>query len=213
MALLALGLLTSAAAPIISGSFLLLNVASFVYATRRGKFVLWQRLLEELELQGDELVLDVGCGRGGVLLMAAELLPRGRVAGIDLWRTVDQSGNHEQTTRRNAEMEGVADRVDLHTGDMTALPFDAESFDIVLSSLAIHNVKAAAARSQAIDEAVRVLRPGGTLVVADIRATGEYAERLRDLGMAAVSTRGVGWRGWYGGPWMATKVLTASKPS
>ncbi len=72
--------------------------------------------------------------------MAAQRLPRGRAVGVDVWSTKDQSGNAEQVTRQNAELEGVADRVELHTADMRKLPFDDGSFDVVVSSLAIHNV-------------------------------------------------------------------------
>jgi SAM-dependent methyltransferase len=210
--LLLIGVLNGAAGGVFGGLFMLASAASFVYATRRGKFVLWRALLRDLELEGGERVLDLGCGRGAVLTMAAALLPAGRVVGVDVWRTVDQSGNSEATTRRNAELEGVADRVELLTADMTKLPFDGETFDIVLSSLAIHNIKRPAGRSQAIDEAVRVMAPGARLVVADIGAASDYADRLRELGMADVALRGLGWRGWYGGPWMATRAVTARKP-
>jgi cyclopropane fatty-acyl-phospholipid synthase-like methyltransferase len=69
-------------------------------------------LLDSLDLRGDEHVLDLGCGRGAVLLMAAQRLTIGRAVGVDLWKTSDQSGNAEAATRRNADAEGVADRVD-----------------------------------------------------------------------------------------------------
>ncbi len=95
---------------------------------------------------------------------------------------------------------------------MQKLPFADDSFDVVLSSLAIHNIQDSSGRNQAINEAVRVLKPGGRLVIADFRAQ-QYAERLRELGMAQVSTRWLTWRFWYGGPWAATKVVSARKPS
>ena len=40
-----------------------------LYASLRGKFVVWCELLDELKLRGDERILDMGCGRGAVLLM------------------------------------------------------------------------------------------------------------------------------------------------
>ena len=95
---------------------------------------------------------------------------------------------------------------------MTSMPFDDASFDIVLSALAIHNIKDAGGRKKAIDEAVRVLKPGGRLRIADFRSTHEYVGRLRQLGIADSSERSLGWRYWYGGPWAATKLVTASKP-
>ena len=119
--------------------------AYYLHFTLRGKFLVWAELLDQLELRGDERILDLGCGRGAVLLMAAQHLTTGRAVGVDLWRRVDQSGNSEEATRRNAAAEGVADRVELHTADMTALPFADGSFDVVVSSLAIHNIGGAPA--------------------------------------------------------------------
>lgn len=94
---------------------------------------------------------------------------------------------------------------------MTALPFADASFDVVTSSLAIHNIPAGADRAKAVDEAVRVLRPGGTLVIADFRHTRIYADRCRKLGLVGVARRSLGWRFWYGGPPWATYLVTATK--
>ena len=121
---------------------------------------------------------------GAVLLMAAQHLTTGRAVGVDLWRTVDQSGNSAEATQRNAIAEGVADRVELHTGDMTALPFEDNRFDVVLSSLAIHNISGRAGREKAISEAVRVLRPGGRLLIVDVRGTRQYHAQLAGCTMS-----------------------------
>src|SRR5262249_61256291 len=113
------------------------------------------------DLTGDERLLDVGCGGGAVLRMAAGRLPGGRAVGVDVWSARDQSGNAEQVTRRNADLEGVADRVELHTADMRQLPFEDGSFDVVVSSLAIHNLSGAGERAKALREAARGPRQGG----------------------------------------------------
>lgn len=201
----------SAVAAFVVAAAMWLQVACYLYTSRTGKFRVWEDILDGLGLRGDERVLDLGCGRGAVLLAAAARVPDGRAVGVDLWKTSDQSGNAEDVTRANAEREGVADRVDLETGDMTALPFADGAFDVVVSSLAIHNITTAEGRAKAVDEAVRVLRPGGRLAIADIRATGEYEARLRERGMADVSRRGLGWRFWFAGPWMATTLVTATR--
>jgi arsenite methyltransferase len=203
----------NAGGPLLAAVFFLLSAAVYVYTTRSGKFAIWARLLRRAGLRGDERVLDMGCGRGAVLLMAARLLPAGRAVGLDLWRSVDQSGNTMEATLANAEAEGVRDRVELHTDDMRRMPFADGTFDVVLSSLAIHNIHPAEGRDQAVSEAVRVLRPGGRLLVADISATGAYAGRLRELGMEDVHRRPLGWRFWYGGPWMAASLVTARRPA
>lgn len=196
----------------IYGEWLLLSTASYLYSTRRGKFAVWAELLRGLGLNGDERILDLGCGRGAVLLLAAQLVPTGKAVGVDLWKASDQSGNRPEATLRNAEREGVADRVELHTGDMQALPFEDRTFDVVVSSLAIHNIPTPAGRARAIDEGVRVLKPGGKLVIVDFRATNEYVERLKQGGLRDVRQQTLDWRFWYGGPWAAAKLITASKP-
>ena len=188
------------------------SLADYLYASMFGKFSVWADLLIGLGLRGDERILDIGCGRGAVLLMAAKLLSGGRALGIDLWKTSDQSGNALEATSQNARLEGVADRVDLRTGDMRALPFQDESVDVILSSLAIHNVADAIGRARAIDEAVRVLRPGGRIVIVDINATREYEARLRERGMADVERRSLGPRMWFGGPWVRAALVRARKP-
>ena len=177
----------------------------------RGKFEVWARLLTGIGLRGDERVLDLGCGRGAVLLIAAKLVPHGNAVGVDIWRA-DQTGNSMQATQANAEAEGVADRVELHTRNMTDLQFPDESFDLVVSNLAIHNLPDNDARLSAIDEAVRVLRPGGHAVIADLALTRRYAASLEQRGMADVRRRDLGWRAWWGLPFFRTHAVTATKP-
>jgi arsenite methyltransferase len=183
----------------------------YLYATRSGKFVVWDRVLDGLRLRGDETVLDLGCGCGAVLLAAAKRLPRGRAIGVDLWRA-DQTHNSREATLSNAALEDVADRIEVHTADMTALPLADDSVDVVVSSLAVHNIPTHAGRRQALDEAVRVLRPGGRLAIADLWETRQHAAHLRDLGWRNVKRRNLGWRMWYGGPWFSTRLVTATKP-
>jgi SAM-dependent methyltransferase len=189
----------------------LANAGSFFYTTRRGKFLEWEQILDRLNLRGDEVVLDMGCGRGAVLTAVARRLTTGRVTGADIWSTKDQSGNAKEVALRNASLEGVSDRVDIETADMRSLPFADATFDLVVSSLAIHNIRSNNDRKQAVCEGFRVLRPGGRMVIADIRATAVYADTLQTLGALNVERHRLGWRFWWGNPIAATTLLTASK--
>jgi arsenite methyltransferase len=186
--------------------------ASIWRFSRRGKFEVWAALLTGLDLRGDERVLDLGCGRGAVLLAAAKLVPHGRAVGVDIWRA-DQTGNSIQSTLANADAEDVADRIELHTRDITDLQFPDASFDLVVSSLAIHNLPGKIARLSAIDEAIRVLRPGGRIVITDLFLTRLYATRLRQCGMANVKRQNLGWRAWWALPFLPTQAVTAIKPA
>jgi SAM-dependent methyltransferase len=95
--------------------------------------------------------------------------------------------------------------------DMTALSYPDESFDLVVSNLAIHNIHPAPGRLRALDEALRVLRPGGRLVIADINVAPDYRAHLVGRGLST-TLRPLGWRMWYGGPWVATTLVATSKP-
>lgn len=75
------------------------------------------------------------------------------------------------------------------------------------SALAVHNIPTGPGRNRAFGEAVRVLRQGGRLLVADFRHTADY---VRHLGPAATSRR-LGPDYWYGGPWAATTMITMTK--
>ena len=189
-----------------AGTVLLASTGVYLHTTLRGKLRSWERVLDQAGLHGNERLLDLGCGRGAVLIAAARRLPAGRAAGVDLW-TGDQSGNSPEATLANAAAAGVAGRVDVHTADMTALPFADASFDVVTSALAIHNIPSAEGRYRAVDEAMRVLRPGGQLLVADPPLMArKYAAHI-----GQGTLRGLGPGYWYGGPWLGITLLHAVK--
>ncbi len=141
------------------------------------------RALDMIPWRGDEHVLDVGCGRGLMLIGAAKRLTAGRAVGIDIWQAKDQSSNSPQGVRENANYEDVSGKVDIQTADMRSLPFVDRSFDVVVSHWAVHNLTSEADRNLAISEMNRVLRPGGRLILCDIAHRDAYLARLEDLGM------------------------------
>lgn len=191
------------------GALMAFGAVTFLFTTRRGKFQVWDELLRPL--RGDERVLDVGCGRGAVSLLAAQRLESGRVVAVDTWSAQGQTDNTEANFWRNAEAEGVKDKVEVRTADMRQLPFDDGTFDWVVSNLALHEVPKFEERAQAVRELARVLKPGGTLLLADTRDTNTYASTLEKAGLHGVNVRSLGPRAWYGGPWNATKLVTARK--
>ena len=199
----------------VASAMLLASFSIYLHTTRRGKFDVWAEVLCDLDLRGDEHALDMGCGRGAVMTMLARLVPHGKVVGLDLW-TSDQSGNHADATQRNLVAEGVSEWSELRTGDMLAMPFPDGSFDLVVSSMAIHNVDERNIRNhrrrlRAVDEAVRVLKPGGRLVIADFWSS-VYATHLRQQGLSSVEQRPLGWRFWYL-PGVGAGLVTAAKPA
>jgi arsenite methyltransferase len=141
------------------------------------------RLVAALALSGNERVLDAGCGRGLALIGCAKKLTTGKAVGIDWWSARDLSSNDPQATLTNAAAEGVADRVEVETGDIRRLPFSDASFDAVISMTVIHNIASSDGRDQALRELIRVLKPGGRIAIFDIWFTSHYKEVFQQAGM------------------------------
>jgi len=186
--------------------------AGYFYSTGPGKLSVWKELLDELGLRGDEHVLDIGCGRGAVLISAAHRLPRGHATGADIWRLRDQTGNSRAAAERNAMVEGVSERVEFFDADARDLPFPPDSFDVVLSNLTFSNIRGSEERARALREAVRVLRPGGQIRVVDDRAD-RNAPIFQSAGCVDVEVRHLDWRTSFGLPGHHMTLLLAKKPA
>jgi SAM-dependent methyltransferase len=145
-----------------------------VWSSKVGKRRERERLLDRIAWSGHERVLDVGCGRGLMLVAAARRLTDGTATGIDIWQSEDLSGNNPGATLENAVREGVRERVEVRTADMRKMPFPDATFDVVVSRAAIHNLYKPADRAKAIAEVARVLKPGAHALIADIRHGAEY---------------------------------------
>jgi arsenite methyltransferase len=161
----------------------LLLAGWMVWDSKVGKLWSRDRLLDGIHLRGDETVLDVGCGRGLLLIGAAKRLTTGKAVGVDIWNTEDLSGNRPEATLENARLEGVAERVEVKDGDARRLPFADGAFDVIVTKDALHNIYHAAERDTAVREIARVLRPGGRLFIGDVRHTGQYMRVLRECGL------------------------------
>ncbi len=102
---------------------------------------------------GDD-VLDIGCGTGRFTVPVA--------ARVHSTTALDISSTMLEQARETAAEKGVA--VDFVVGDMASLPFDNESFDVVISMLALMHVPRED-RQSVFSEVARVLRPGGRMLI------------------------------------------------
>jgi arsenite methyltransferase len=157
---------------------LLQGLAMIVYA-KIGKLRHRDRMLGRVNWTGHEIVLDVGTGRGLLMIGAAKRLTTGKAVGIDIWSKGDLSGNSPDKTLRNVELEGVSGRVEVKSEDATAMQFPDASFDVVLSNLCLHNIPSRQGRDQACREIVRVLKPGGKAIISDFKNTANYVAAFR----------------------------------
>src|SRR5947209_14859893 len=126
--------------------------AYMVWSSKVGKVREREKLLDLLPWTGGETVLDVGCGRGLMLVGAAKRLTTGKAVGIDIWQAADLAGNRPEAPLENAKREGVAERVEVRTADMRQIPFPDGTFDAVVSNVAIHNIYDAKERVRALAE-------------------------------------------------------------
>jgi arsenite methyltransferase len=166
-----------------AGSFFLLNAVGMIRYSRWGKLRLREQALGLVRWRGDERVLDVGCGRGLMLVGAARHLTTGQAIGVDRWVGGAVSGNRPDAALHNAALEGVAGRVEVKDGDARSLPFDGDSFDVVVSNFVVHEMDTRADRERMLREVVRVLKPGGQLVLVDFILTGEAVRVLQGNGV------------------------------
>ena len=85
----------------------------FIYYVNAGKLRLRDRLLSMVDWQGNETVLDIGTGRGLLMIGAAKKLTSAKCIGIDIGSQVDMHENNPKDTLKNAQLEGVSDKVEV----------------------------------------------------------------------------------------------------
>jgi SAM-dependent methyltransferase len=111
----------------------------------------------------NDLVLDAGCGAGRSTLALARLSDTLRVVALDRFDAPYIAGGGESLLRRNLELAGVSERVDIRRGDLLRLPFGDARFDCAASTHVLDHLGADA--PLALRELARVLKPGGRLLV------------------------------------------------
>jgi arsenite methyltransferase len=183
---------------LLAGLYFLNGGLGMLHYSKIGKLKLRDRLLNLIPWRGDEIVLDVGCGRGLLLAGAARRLTTGKAIGVDIWLPHAVSGNRPTAALENAAIEGVADRVEIKQGDVRQLPFEDASFDVAVSNFVLHEMNAAADREKMLREIIRVLKPGGRLALIDFIFTKECVDVLRRAGADNATRSRIGGLSFFG---------------
>ena len=189
-----------------AASFLIVGGLMLLYSLV-GKFRHRDRMLAKVAWTGAEQVLDVGAGRGLLLIGAAKRLTTGHATGIDIWNAEDLSGNGPEGLKTNIALEGVGERTTILSEDAQAMSFPGGTFDAVLSNLCLHNIYNRPGRDKACAEIARVLKPGGLAVISDYKHVKQYAAEFKKLGLQ-VKLFLPDWTGTF----PPLRILAARKP-
>ena len=165
------------------GSLSLGLCASMLAYSLLGKFNIRDRMLGAIRWRGDETVLDIGTGQGLLAVGAAKRLRNGTVTALDNWDVPACSSNNFELAQRNAELEGVQDRLELRSGDACNIGFVDNSFDVVLCLLGLSALDSDG-RDLACKEIARVLKPRGMAVVGERPDISGYMRAFSAAGLS-----------------------------
>jgi SAM-dependent methyltransferase len=122
--------------------------------------------LNQLLWDGNGKLLDIGCGNGALAIEAAKKYPKAQIVGIDYWG--GQWEYSKESCEKNAKIANVANRTSFYKASAVQLPFEDESFDVVVSNFVFHEVRDAKDKRSVIQEALRVLKKDGLFVFQDL---------------------------------------------
>jgi arsenite methyltransferase len=126
-----------------------------------------------VDFQEGQVVLDLGSGLGMEVILAAQMVgDRGKVIGLDMTpEMIDKAS-------KNAERAGVEHIAEFRLGEMEEMPVDDESVDWIISNCVIN---LSPDKSRVFEEAYRVLKPSGKMLISDLVSSGLPEEVRKDL--------------------------------
>ena len=132
-----------------------------------------KRAIKALRTDSEPVILDLACGTGDFAIAIAKAIPEAHVTGVDL------SEGMLAVMREKVEKQGLEDRISAEIGDGENLRFPDGTFDDVTIAFGIRNFED---RARGLEETLRVLKPGGKLVVLELsRPEAGLLRRIYDF--------------------------------
>lgn len=140
---------------------------------------------------GNGKLLDIGSGSASLIVKAAKAFPKMRLTGIDFWG--EDWEYSKALCEKNAQAEGVAERIEFIKASASKLPFPDNEFNILVSCLTFHEVKDESDKRKVLQEAFRVLKKDGEFVFMDLFLEekdfgkhDDFVKFLKSLGLSRV---------------------------
>ena len=168
------------------GGLILAVAAALYWSSRLGKLREMEKLVSNIPFGGEELVLDLGCGRGLGMVKTAAKLNTGVAIGVDTWQKSHLSGNDPKSIWVNAKAENVLPKVAPIKAAPLSLPFLDKSIDVIVSGVAIHRIVKRKERPALFKEMTRVLKEGGRVGILDAGNGPEYSGMMKKNGLADI---------------------------
>ena len=142
-----------------------------------------EHLVEHLDWNGEGRLLDIGCGAAALTVRCAKAFPKAQITAMDYWGA--EWNYAKEQCERNAQIEGVADRISFQKGDAAKLDFPDETFDAAVSNFVFHEVRTAKDKRDVVREALRVVKKGGVFSFQDMFSQkalyGDMEQFVREL--------------------------------
>ena len=171
-------------------SFAYFAYARYMFSQRGGNLqaLIRNLIVERLDWDGEGKALDIGCGNAPLAIELAKRYPSAHVTGIDYWGGMWEYS--ETVCERNAEIEGVAGRMNFQKASAAALPFEDEHFDAAVSNLVFHEVGDVKDKRELIREDLRVIKKGGAFAFQDLFLLKRHFGEVDDL-VALIKSWGI----------------------
>ena len=151
-----------------------------------GTDISWRRkAIRQLRKEDPKFILDIATGTGDMAILAARELKAEKITGIDL------SDQMLEVAREKVQKEGLTSKIELLKGDVEAIKFSDNSFDAIMVAFGVRNFENL---EKGLSEMLRVLKPGGKLVVLEFsKPRNEGVEKLYNLYMGIIAPEVASW--------------------